>query len=93
MRFIWLFGFLKLKPKYNMRPTIGAKKIIAAQKIFMGTAISCRLLSVTMAIIKITSHTKIVIKTIFSKTDNKKINIKQMGKISGYPKLIKSSRQ
>ena len=54
-----------------MKPTTGAKKITAAQKIFTVLAISRRLLSVTMAMIKTTSHTKIVIKTIFSRTDNK----------------------
>jgi hypothetical protein len=60
-----------------MRPTTGAKKITAAQKIFTGTAISRRLLSVIMAIIRTMSHTRMVIKTIFSSTDSKMINIQE----------------
>jgi len=58
-----------------MRPTTGAKKITAAQKIFTGTAISCRLLSVTIAMIRTISHMRIVIKTIFSRVDSKMISI------------------
>jgi hypothetical protein len=47
---------LKPKAKYKMRPTTGAKKITAAQKIFTGLVISCRLLSVIIATIKTINH-------------------------------------
>ncbi len=60
-----------------MRPTTGAKKIIAAQRILTGTAISRRLLSVTMAMIRTMSQTRIVIKTIFSRADNRMISIQE----------------
>ena len=72
-----LFRFLKLKTKYKMSPTTGAKKIIAAQRILTGTAISRRLLSVTMAMIRTMSQMRIVIKTIFSRTDSKMFSIQK----------------
>ena len=81
--------FLKLKTKYKMRLNIGAKKMTAAQKIFTGNAISGRLLSVTVSTIKIISHTRMVTKIIFSRTDNKVISIKAYGESYRIPKANK----
>lgn len=58
-----------------MSPIKGAKKITAAQNIFTGVAISRRLLSVTMATIKIISQINAAANMILSKTDETVISI------------------